>query len=130
MSEALSTLVPEQIKQNRITWIKALRNPHYEGKQGTGLLRIIDDDDDEEFCCLGVACDSNSIRPITTWTNRGELTPSELSQLRMSCRMQDYLISMNDGEYLYEVRRSQVTRSFHFIARFLEVVWGLSNETV
>lgn len=135
-----------------MTWIQSLRSGDMNQTTGA-LLRLVDER--RSFCCLGVARInlSDGEQWANSVSNDGiiDVGYDEVKEMYgMDGRMQDYLIAMNDGQYLAEwhsgdrmyltsyshrdsldgkriIRNTNETRSFEYIARFLEIAWKLTN---
>jgi hypothetical protein len=103
------------VKERRINWIKKLKSDKYQ--QGDGSLLSVFGDE-MCYCCIGVYLDGDvTWKPsdVMMTDNRDELYRQFRRETEISLDMQTHLISMNDER----------GRDFKFIARFLEVVWGL-----
>lgn len=105
------------------------------------------------FCCLGVArfkLDDGELwtEPLFADYDKDTGYIEVRAEYNMSKRMQDYLVAMNDGKYVTEVsltggfvswdgrdmledqriiRNTNESRSFEYIARFLEIAWRLTD---
>jgi hypothetical protein len=108
------------------------------------------------YCCLGIACisvptlhnrwqgmdigmpvlDENGQAYSYNWTVLPEWAMKELD---LSEKMMQYLMAMNDGsdypaivdaggldEGRKKIRHTNESRSFHFIARFLQIAWRMT----
>lgn len=133
----VAELDQDELTANRINWIRELR----EGNRKQGSDSLIDEWDG--YCCIGVAC---SIKGTTD----EELGCGYDSSYDLFCewygvepKLKQYLIAMNDGtrvtvntdgsfvgDYCINGKlirtKNAPSRDFKFIARFLEVAWGLT----
>jgi len=133
-----------ELRQRQTDWVDALREPNRQ--QGTSVLRRGD-----KYCCLGVACgtaipglwkrtspnremafefhafDSDKLEVEYT-----SLSSDAREYLGLSYKQQDYLIAMNDGHVMTsedkDIRCTTKRRDFKFIARFIELMFGLNLE--
>lgn len=130
------TVSPEEIViARRQEFLAALRSGRYRQARGS-LYRA----DVNGYCCIGVGCVVLAT-PIFVLMedSEAEYLSFELG-LGVSHRTAKYLMAMNDGGRLgvtqdawgltyipqLVIRKTNVSRDFKFIARFLEIIWQMT----
>lgn len=142
------------VESRRRIWIQTLRSGELE--QGLGSLIKFGYGSRNTYCCLGVAL--QNLTPNCNYRVGNHISydaPEGYTDvrdgLRISMKMQQYLIALNDGCFVYLpqyserlalvgdhtligdrdkiYRNTRDRRDFHFIARFLEIAWKITTST-
>lgn len=108
--------VTEEIRKNRLKWVKALESGRY--KQGRFHLVDIDDNGGNKYCCLGVWGRVSRREEVYTEVCNEALSPLGRRSLGMTKNQEDRAIHMNDS----------IGSTFKEIAAYFRKIWKIEDD--
>ena len=109
------SFTPEQLKENRAKWVKALRSGKY--KQGDTVLF---NRKEKSYCCLGVLCVTAGLKPVKTKIDKETVDMFEGTWAVAPPRAMDFVGLVSAGGAFQDVSKA-------YGQDFTNALWQLND---